>query len=183
MNVLDTPLDGVKIIEPDVFGDKRGFFMETYHKKRYAEAGFEIDFVQDNISSSTRGTLRGLHYQFPHTQAKLVQVIKGEVFDIAVDIRRKSPTFGKWTGVYLSEENNRQLFVSKGFAHGFCVISDIAVFNYKCSDFYSPESEGGILWSDPDLAIDWPIKKPVLSEKDTGYSCLRDVPLEKLPDL
>ncbi len=181
MNVLTTSLEGVLIIEPNVFRDKRGIFMETYHKKRYRAKGIKTDFVQDNYSYSVRGTLRGLHYQFPNTQAKLVQAIQGEVFDVAVDIRRGSPNFGKWISVLLSDENKRQLFIPKGFAHGFSVLSDTAMFLYYCSDYYAPDSERGILWSDPELKIDWPVENPLLSEKDSKFPCLRDVPSKHLP--
>ena len=139
-------------------------------------------FVQDNLSYSTIDTLRGLHYQYPNAQAKLVQVIKGEIFDVAVDIRRGSPTFGEWTGVHLSDENQRQFFVPEGFAHGFCVISDTASVVYKCTDFYAPESEKGIIWSDPDIGIEWPVKEPLLSPKDSQYPCLKDITTNNLPN-
>ena len=182
MRVTETALEGVKIIEPRIFRDDRGMFFESYQSRRYREkAGIDRDFVQDNVSFSTRGTLRGLHYQLPHMQAKLVQVLKGEVFDVAVDIRRGSPTFGKWVGVLLSHENCRQFFIPEGFAHGFCVTSETALFMYKCSDYYSPQSEGGILWSDPELAISWPVTEPLLSKKDSEYFCLKDIPSERLP--
>lgn len=181
MKILSTPLDGVKIIEPVIFKDPRGAFMETYNEKKYKNNNIVSNFVQDNISFSTRNTLRGLHYQYPHAQAKLVQVISGEIFDVAMDIRRNSKTFGQWTSVVLSEENNRQLFIPEGFAHGFCVLSETAVFMYKCGDFYSPECEGGIIWSDPNLGIKWPIDNPLLSEKDNEYSCLKDIPFDRLP--
>ena len=174
-------LKEVIIVEPDVFGDHRGYFLETFQKKRYEEAGINVSFVQDNLSISRKGVLRGLHYQFPHEQAKLVQVIEGEIFDVAVDIRRDSPSFGKWTSVILSHENKRQLFIPAGFAHGFCVLSDTAYVLYKCSDYYSPESEGGILWSDPELDIQWLISNPLLSDKDAAYPHLKDIPLERLP--
>ena len=166
MNIITTQLDGVIIIEPEVFRDNRGFFMETYSRDRYKEAGVVCDFVQDNLSYSMKGTLRGLHFQIKRPQAKLVQVVTGEIFDVAVDIRPGSSTFGKWAGVYLSEENRRQLFIPEGFAHGFCVISETAYFLYKCSDFYFQHDEGGIIWSDPDIGIDWPVKDPIISEKD-----------------
>ena len=181
MKVLPTKLEGVYIIEPRVFSDARGLFMETYNQRRYAESGINCDFVQDNLSRSVRGTLRGLHYQLEHGQAKLIQVIRGVVFDVVVDIRRGSPHFGQWTGVNLSEENNRQLYVPEGFAHGFCVLSEVANVIYKCTDFYAPEDEGGIIWSDPDLAIDWSISKPLLSEKDSRLPTLADVPPPRLP--
>ena len=181
MNVHKTELDGVLIIEQNVFADQRGYFMETYQRERYADAGINADFVQDNLSFSKKGTLRGLHYQHPHDQAKLVQVIQGKVFDVVVDIRRESPTFGKWIGQYLSDKNNFQIFIPGGFAHGFCVLSDTALFHYKCSDFYAPESEGGIRWSDSDVAIDWPLEFPIVSEKDAKFSCLKDIAQDKLP--
>jgi len=179
--VLPTKLDGVYIVEPKVFYDDRGFFLETYHQRKYAETGINCNFVQDNLSRSVRGTLRGLHYQLEHGQAKLIQVIKGVVFDVVVDIRRGSPSFGQWAAVNLSEENKRQLFVPEGFAHGFCVLSEAAEVVYKCTDFYAPEDEGGILWSDPDIAIDWPIANPLLSDKDSRLPYLADVPPERLP--
>jgi dTDP-4-dehydrorhamnose 3,5-epimerase len=174
-------MDGVYVIEPAVFEDERGFFMETYHQKRYDEAGIKCSVVQDNLSHSAMGTLRGLHYQLHHAQAKLIQVIKGEIFDVAVDIRRGSPNFGKWAGVELSEENRRQIFIPQGFAHGFCVVSETADVVYKCTDLYAPDDEGGILWSDPGLAIDWPIAEPLLSDRDRQFPCLVDVPSERLP--
>ena len=181
MKVISTSLKGVMLIEPSVFEDKRGFFMETYQQKKYRESGIDPDFVQDNLSYSVRGTLRGLHYQCPHAQAKLVQVIAGEIFDVAVDIRMGSPTFGKWTGVHLSDKNKQQLYIPEGFAHGFCVISETAFFTYKCSDFYAPDSEWGILWSDPDIRIEWPIENPLLSDKDRKYPCLKDLPPDGRP--
>jgi dTDP-4-dehydrorhamnose 3,5-epimerase len=176
MQIIPLDLEGAIIIEPDVYQDNRGFFMETFQQKRYWAHGIKVSFAQDNLSFSVKGTLRGLHFQNPHPQAKLVQVIQGEVLDVIVDIRKQSATFGKWAGVRLSAENHRQLFVPEGFAHGYCVLSDTAVFTYKCSDYYSPESEKGILWSDPDIGIDWPVKDPVLSDKDKAYPRLRDLP-------
>ena len=181
LKVLPTKLAGVYIIEPQVFSDARGFFMETYHQRRYTESGINCNFVQDNLSRSVRGALRGLHYQVQQPQAKLIQVIKGAVFDVVVDIRRGSPSFGQWIGVDLSEENKRQLFVPQGFAHGFCALSEAADLVYKCTDFYAPEDEGGILWSDPDLAIDWPVAEPLISAKDSRLPRLAAVPPEKLP--
>ena len=181
MKTHKTELEGVLIIEPKIFDDKRGYFFETYQRQRYADAGIRVDFVQDNLSFSERGTLRGLHYQHPHEQAKLVQVIQGEVFDVVVDIRQGSPTFGKWIGQNLSNENKKQIFIPEGFAHGFCVLSETALFHYKCSAFYAPECEGGILWSDPDVAIDWPLEFPIVSEKDAQFSCLKDVAEDLLP--
>jgi dTDP-4-dehydrorhamnose 3,5-epimerase len=170
------------IIEPRVFPDGRGFFLETYHRERYSQYGISEELVQDNLSYSVKHTLRGLHYQYPHSQTKLVQVISGEVFDVAVDIRVGSPTFGQWTGVRLSSENKRQFYIPKGFAHGFCVLSDTALFSYKCGDFYAPDCEGGILWSDPEVAINWPITDPLLSHKDNTFPCLKDISKDKLPD-
>ena len=177
MNIIPTALQGLLIIEPSVFEDKRGYFFETHHRERFQSAGLNANFVQDNLSFSKKGTLRGLHFQINHPQVKLVQAITGEIFDVAVDIRTKSPTFGKWSGAILSEENKRQLLIPGGFAHGFCVLSENAHVAYKCSDYYSPEDEGGILWSDPTVAIDWPVKDPVLSDKDQQYPCLSDLRL------
>ena len=167
MTVRETKLSGVLVIEPRRFGDARGFFAETYHAERYREAGVDAAFVQDNMSRSVGDTLRGLHFQAPpHAQAKLVQVLEGEVFDVAVDLRRGSPTFGAWVGETLSAENGRQLYVPEGFAHGFCVTSESALFAYKCSAFYAPEAEGAVRWDDPDLAIAWPNTEPLVSGKD-----------------
>ena len=182
LKVLRTVLPGVLIIQPDMFKDNRGFFMETYHRKKYADKGLDQSFVQDNLSYSTLGTLRGLHYQYPNAQAKLVQALKGEIYDVAVDIRQGSPSFGQWAGAHLSDENKNQLFIPQGFAHGFCVISDTALVVYKCSSFYAPESEKGILWSDPGIGIDWPVKDPVLSPKDSQCPCLKDIPPDCLPE-
>jgi dTDP-4-dehydrorhamnose 3,5-epimerase len=179
MTIIPTSLKGLLIIEPNVFEDKRGYFFETYHQERFQSAGLDANFVQDNLSFSKKCSLRGLHFQITHPQAKLVQAVTGKIFDVAVDIRPESPTFGKWSGALLSSENKRQLFVPGGFAHGFCVLSESAHVAYKCSDYYSPEDEGGILWSDPAIAIDWPVKDPTLSEKDRQYPCLKDLRLEK----
>jgi len=181
MIVTATELDGVLLVEPDVFGDHRGFFMEVYQRGRYREAGIPPDFVQDNISFSVARTLRGLHFQHPHDQAKLVYVLRGEIFDVAVDIRIGSSTFGKWTGVRLSADNHHQLFIPAGFAHGFCVLSENALFGYKCSDTYFPQAESGICWNDPDLGIDWPVKDPILSDRDQRYPQLKDVDADRLP--
>jgi dTDP-4-dehydrorhamnose 3,5-epimerase len=181
VKIIETDLPGVLIIEPKVFGDDRGFFMETYQRDRYAERGIPQDLVQDNLSYSRRGVLRGLHLQWPYPQGKLVQVFSGEVFDVAVDVRRGSPAFGRWVGVHLSGENKRQLWVPAGLAHGFCVTSDEALFGYKCSDFYHPETELGLRWDDPDIGIDWPLDgEPDLSPKDLGGVLLRDIPAERL---
>jgi dTDP-4-dehydrorhamnose 3,5-epimerase len=181
MKVIPTDLDGVIIIEPDVFGDQRGFFFESYHHRRYAQVGIEDVFVQDNISFSLRNTLRGLHYQYPQGQAKLVQVLQGEIFDVTVDVRYGSPTFGRWAGAVISSENKRQLYVPEGFAHGFCVLSQNALFHYKCSDFYAPENEGGICWNDPQLDINWPVRSPMLSDRDQKLRPLGDVNITNLP--
>lgn len=181
MKVLPTSLEGVLLLEPRVFEDGRGFFLETYHARRYEDAGISVPFVQDNLSHSRKGTLRGLHYQIPHGQAKLVQVLSGEVLDVVVDIRRGSPSFGHVATSLLSETNRRQIFIPEGFAHGFCVLSPSALFSYKCSAFYAPDCEAGILWSDPDLGISWPAGEVVLSPKDAAYPRLRDVPGGRLP--
>lgn len=170
-----TDIEGVYIIEPKVFGDERGYFMETYNEKDFKEAGLDYCFVQDNQSKSHKGVLRGLHYQRNYPQAKLVRVIQGEVFDVAVDLRKNSPTYGKWVGVVLSSENKKMFMIPRGFAHGFVVLSETAEFVYKCDDIYHPEDEGGIMWNDPDVGIDWPYKgEPSLSEKDTKHPLLRD---------
>jgi dTDP-4-dehydrorhamnose 3,5-epimerase len=176
VNVIETDLPGVLIIEPKVFGDDRGFFMETWNKERYAEAGIPTEFVQDNLSFSSRGVLRGLHFQDPNPQGKLVSVLQGEVYDVAVDIRRCSPTFGKWTGVRLSSENKRQLYVPEGFAHGFCVTSKTALFSYKCTDFYDPQAEKVLIWNDPGVGIEWPEIEPLISDKDSGGFWLDHLP-------
>jgi len=182
VNILATELPGVLIIEPKVFGDDRGFFMETYQRVRYAEHGIAEDLVQDNLSFSRRGVLRGLHLQWPYPQGKLVQVFKGEVFDVAVDLRRGSPTFGRWVGERLSGENKRQLWIPAGFAHGFCVTSFDALFAYKCSELYHPETELSVRWDDPDIGIDWPLDgEPDLSPKDVAAALLRDIPDDRLP--
>jgi dTDP-4-dehydrorhamnose 3,5-epimerase len=180
MKVRTCELAGLLILEPSVFGDSRGFFMETWNLLRYREAGIMADFVQDNLSLSRRGTLRGLHFQNPNPQGKLLQVFQGEVFDVAVDLRRNSPTFGGWHGLVLSAENKHQFFIPAGFAHGFLVLSDTALFQYKCTASYSPKDELALNWNDPDLHIDWPIKNPLLSEKDTRAPRLRDLPQERL---
>ncbi len=175
MKVTKTELEGVLIIEPKVHSDSRGSFYESYVKKKYIEHGICDEFIQDNHSVSRKGVLRGLHYQQDPQQAKLVRVTRGEVFDVAVDIRKDSPTFGKWSGVRLSEKNYRQLYIPIGFAHGFCVLSETAEFLYKCSEYYAPSGERGIFWNDSDIGIEWPIKDPVLSEKDKTLPRLRDI--------
>lgn len=168
MKIEKTTLEGAYLIKPRVFDDERGFFMETYSKKKLKEAGIDCDFVQDNHSMSvTKGVLRGLHYQLPpNAQAKLVRVTKGAVYDVIVDLRKDSLTFGKWEGFELTDDNHYMLFVPRGFAHGFCTLVDYTEFQYKCDNYYAPESEGGIVWNDPDLKIYWPIENPILSEKD-----------------
>ena len=178
MKVSHSKLQGCLIIEPRVFGDERGFFLETFQADRYRrEAGIDLPFVQDNHSRSAAGVLRGLHFQKTKPQGKLVRVVRGEVYDIALDIRKGSPTFGEWEGVILSEDNKKQFWVPLGFAHGFVVLSDTADFEYKCTDYYDPSDEGSILWSDPDLDIPWPIANPVLSTKDESAKRLVDLRL------
>ena len=180
MNILPTPLPGVVVIEPKVFGDARGFFMETFQAERYAEAGMPA-FVQDNLSRSRRGVLRGLHYQEPQAQGKLVYVLEGEVFDVAVDIRHGSPSFGQWHGVTLSAENKRQFYVPPGFAHGFVVTSEAALFAYKCTALYEPRFEHSIRWDDPGIGIEWPVGEPELSAKDAAAPTLDALAEGELP--
>ncbi len=175
MNVQTTHLAGLLLIAPKVFGDARGFFLETFQAQRYAGAGIPAPFVQDNHSRSTRGVLRGLHYQIERPQGKLVMVTKGAVFDVAVDIRRNSPTFGQWFGAELNDDNHHQLYVPPGFAHGFCVLSEQADFLYKCTEYYAPELERSIIWNDPDIAISWPLEAPSLSAKDAQAPRLKDI--------
>lgn len=174
MNVIKTAIDGLFIIEPKVFGDDRGFFLETFSAERYGALGINRPFVQDNWSRSRKGTLRGLHYQLPKTQGKLVMCTQGAVYDVAVDIRKSSKTFGTFVGVELTESNKRQLWVPEGMAHGFCVLSESADFVYKCTDTYAPEHEHSILWNDPALAIPWPVKDPLISAKDAKGVLLKD---------
>lgn len=183
LNITNTILSGMKIIEPRVFSDERGFFLESFQVERIRSIGITEDFVQDNISRSKYGVLRGLHYQLKYPQGKLVTVIRGEVFDVSVDIRLGSPTFGKWFGVILNDTNHKHIYIPPGFAHGFCVLSDQADFYYKCTDYYHPEDECGVLWNDANIEIEWPklTKKPVLSVKDSLYNILNDIPAEKLP--
>jgi len=183
MELLQTAIPGVVIIEPRVFGDPRGWFSESWQQQRYQEAGIPGPFVQDNQSFSGHGILRGLHCQHPFAQGKLVQVLIGEVFDVAVDIRRGSPSFGRWVGVHLSGDNHRQFWVPPGFAHGFVVLSETALFTYKCTDYYHPETEFSIRWDDPDIGIDWPLAtSPSLSAKDAAAPLLRDLPTDRLPE-
>ncbi|MDD3408332.1 MULTISPECIES: dTDP-4-dehydrorhamnose 3,5-epimerase [unclassified Methanobrevibacter] len=177
--IIKKEIEDVFTVEPTVFGDDRGYFMETYNENDFKDQGINLTFVQDNQSKSTKGVLRGLHFQYNHPQGKLVRVIRGKVFDVAVDLRKDSNTYGKWVGETLSEDNKKQLFIPKGFAHGFFVISDEAEFVYKCTDFYVPDDEGGILWNDPDIGIKWPLDEIneediLLSEKDQNWKLMKD---------
>jgi dTDP-4-dehydrorhamnose 3,5-epimerase len=181
VKVSETSLPGVRLIEPQVFGDARGFFTELYREERYAEAGIGDRFVQDNLSRSARGVLRGLHFQHPRAQAKLVYVIEGEVLDVAVDVRLGSPTFGRWVSALLSQTNHAQLYVPAGFAHGFCVLSEHATFGYKCSEAYAPEHDRCVRWNDPAIGIEWPVSPPSLSERDAKAPLLSAIPREHLP--
>lgn len=181
MQVTPLSLREVLLIEPQVFGDERGYFKETYHAQRYAQAGMRLSFVQDNVSRSKHGILRGLHLQHPHAQGKLVSVTEGEVFDVAVDVRVGSPNFGKWVGVTLSAQSHHQLYVPPGFAHGFCVTSEMAVFVYKCTDLYHPETELGVAFDDPALAIAWPVAAPIVGDKDRKNLPLSKIDPSKLP--
>ena len=181
MNVEELSLPGVLLITPKVFGDARGYFVETFASERYVEAGVDLPFVQDNLSRSPKGVLRGLHLQNPHGQGKLVQVVEGSVFDVAVDVRVGSPNFGKWAGAELSAENHCQLWVPPGFAHGFVVTSEHALFSYKCTDTYHPECELSVLWNDPAIGIDWPVETPILSSKDAEAKVLADIDESRLP--
>ena len=181
MNVTRCPLEGLLLIEPTVFGDARGFFLESWSRGRYRDAGLAADFVQDNFSRSCRGTLRGMHFQNPRPQGKLVSVWEGEVWDVAVDLRRRSPTFGRWFGATLSSANKHQFYVAPGFAHGFVVLSESALFHYKCTDFYSPGDELGFRWDDPTVGIAWPdAGPPILSRRDASSPLLQDIPVDKL---
>ena len=175
MRFLPSELPDVVLVEPDVFRDARGFFLETFHADKYRKGGIEGPFVQDNHSRSARGTLRGLHAQLRRPQGKLVRAVRGEIFDVAVDIRRRSPTFGKWVSTVLSEENFRQIFVPPGFAHGFCVLSEMAEIEYKCTDFYFRDDEIGIRWDDPALGIAWPVREPLLSARDAALPLLDEL--------
>ena len=182
MRIVSAELSGIKIIEPQVFGDERGFFFESFRKNSYEELGIG-PFVQDNISRSRYGVLRGLHYQLRYPQGKLVTVVRGEVFDVVVDIRIGSPTFGKWLSVVLNDENHKQIYIPPGFAHGFCVLSEFADFHYKCTNYYHPEDEQGVIWNDQGISINWPNIKiePILSSKDMLYKPLSEIVVEKLP--
>lgn len=180
-NFLSTGLAGLIVIEPQVFADQRGFFMETYHQTQFAAAGLSAVFVQDNHSQSAKGTLRGLHFQKERQQGKLVRVVRGEVFDVAVDLRKGSPTYKRWYGVNLSADNKRSLYIPEGFAHGFLTLSEVADFVYKCTDFYHPEDEGGLVWNDPEIGIKWPlerVERVILSDKDQKYPSLGQVKIE-----
>lgn len=183
MNVRETGLPGLLLIEPKVFRDDRGYFLETWTEERYRASGISATWVQENLSCSHRGVLRGMHYQEPNPQAKLVSVPQGEVFDAVIDIRVGSPTFGRWEGHILSAENARQLYIPEGFAHGFVVLSESARFAYKCSAYYHPGAEGAVLWNDPDIGIDWPVPHPRLSAKDRAALRLREIPEDRLPAL
>lgn len=178
ISVEDTPIEGLKVITPTVFGDARGYFMETYNYNDFKEAGIDCQFVQDNQSASKKGVLRGLHFQINFPQDKLVRVVRGEVFDVAVDMRKGSKTYGQWYGVRLSEENKKQFFIPKNFAHGFLVLSDYAEFAYKCTDFYHPNDEGGVIYNDPDIGVEWPTEdgmELIMSEKDTKWPQLKEI--------
>jgi dTDP-4-dehydrorhamnose 3,5-epimerase len=181
MNVEHTPLSGLLVIDPQCFRDDRGFFLESFQVRRYRALGITDDFVQDNHSRSEMRVLRGLHFQVKNSQAQIVTVMRGRVFDVAVDLRRGSATFGRWYGIELSESGPRQLYMPRGFAHGFCVLSEAADLHYKVSGFYDPEDEGGVVWNDPDIAIQWPVGAPVLSSRDRSYPKLRDLDQERLP--
>jgi len=181
LKLINTSIPDVLLIEPKVYDDSRGFFLETFHQKKYTELGINKTFVQDNYSHSKQRILRGLHYQLHHPQGKLIFVLRGEIFDVAVDIRRGSSTFGKWFGANLSAINKRQIYVPDGFAHGFCVLSESADVMYKCSDFYDTEDEYGIFWSDETIAIDWAVKTPVLSEKDSEFQRFTEIPEKDFP--
>ena len=181
MKVTPAALEGVLIIEPDCFADERGFFLETFNTARYTQAGLDETFRQDNHSRSRRGVIRGLHYQLTYPQGKLLYVVRGEIFDVAVDIRRGSATFGKWTGLHLSETNKKQFFIPGGFAHGFSVLSDTADVVYKCTEIYRPGEEGGIAYNDPDLGIPWEVEAPLVSDKDAALPRLKDAAPERLP--
>lgn len=181
MRRIDTDLPGVCVVEPKVFGDARGFFYESFHQARFAELGIDVRFVQSNVSRSVKGVLRGLHYQWPHPQGKLVSVLEGEVYDVAVDIRQGSPTFGRWAAAVLSADNKRHFWIPEGFAHGFCVLSDTALFAYQCTTLYDPATDAGIRWNDADIAVDWPVSDPQLSAKDAAAPFLADIAGDRLP--
>jgi len=181
LKIEPTAIPGVLVVTPRVLADSRGFFMETFHEAKYRQVGIDRSFVQDNYSHSCQGTLRGLHYQLHHPQAKLVSVIWGRIYDVAVDIRAGSPTFGRWVGQELSDENRRQLYIPEGFAHGFCVLSEMADVIYKCTGFFAQEDDRGVLWSDPAIGIRWPVEDPLLSDKDRNLRPLAAIPRDELP--
>ena len=181
MKVIETSLPGCVVLEPAVFGDARGVFFEAWNADRFGEHGLPVKFVQSNVSTSVKGVLRGLHYQWPRSQGKLVSVLEGEVYDVAVDIRRGSPTFGRWEAVILSADNRRQLWIPEGFAHGFAVLSEHAVFNYLCTDVYVKEADAGVRWNDGDIGVDWPVSDPLLSAKDEKAPFLADISGDRLP--
>jgi dTDP-4-dehydrorhamnose 3,5-epimerase len=181
MKVIETALPGALILEPQVFGDARGFFYESFNKGKWQEAGIQADFIQTNVSRSARGVLRGLHYQWPNPQGKLVSVLEGEVYDVAVDIRHGSPTFGQSVSVMLTAENHRHFWIPEGFAHGFCVVSEFATFNYQCTTLYDAHADAGIRWNDGDIGIDWPVSEPLLSDKDTKTPMLKEIASRGLP--
>ena len=181
MKIVKTSLDGCVVIEPAVHGDARGYFYESFHAHKFAEAGLDLRFVQTNVSRSARGVLRGLHYQWPNPQGKLVSVVEGEVYDVAVDIRAGSPTFGRWTAAILSAENKRHFWVPEGFAHGFVVLSADATFVYQCTALYDRQADAGIRWNDGEIAVDWPVAEPLLSDKDQRAPFLAEIAREKLP--
>ena len=181
MQILENPISGCLLIEPKCFVDSRGFFLETFQQERYREIGVIDNFVQDNHSRSTKNVLRGLHFQVINPQAKLVSVLRGAIFDVGVDVRKNSSTFGRWFGAILSDENHRQMYLASGFAHGFCVISDVADVQYKIGPIYDPFDENGILWNDPDIGIKWPVEFPIISNRDKHYKRLAETNLDNLP--
>jgi dTDP-4-dehydrorhamnose 3,5-epimerase len=182
MKFIETSLPGCVVIEPQVFGDTRGFFFESYHEAKFQAGGIDRRFVQSNVSRSSRGVLRGLHYQWPRPQGKLVSVLDGEVYDVAVDIRRGSATFGQWTAVMLTGKNHRHFWIPEGFAHGFCVVSEHATFSYQCTQLYDAQADASVRWDDPAIGIDWPVSSPILSEKDNKALLLADIAADRLPE-
>lgn len=182
MKFIETSLPGCIVVEPQVFGDSRGFFYESYNEAKYRATGIERKFIQSNVSRSARGVLRGLHFQWPNPQGKLVSVLEGEVYDVAVDIRRGSPSFGRWTGVMLTAENHRHFWIPEGFAHGFCVVSEHATFSYQCTELYDAKADGSVRWDDPAIGVDWPVSSPLLSEKDANAPLLAEMPHHRLPE-
>lgn len=181
MKAVETRLPGVRVLEPKVFGDPRGYLYESFNEQKFRDVGIDVRFVQTNVSRSTRGVVRGLHYQWPAPQGKLVSVLEGEVYDVAVDIRHGSPNFGRWAAVMLSAENKRQLWIPEGFAHGFCVVSEVATFTYQCTALYDAKADAGLRWNDASIGIDWPVSDPLLSDKDAHAPLLADVGLDRLP--